>query len=273
MRQTHLLVIDPQNDFTDPNGALSVPGGDSDIRRLSQFLDKHSDRIDDIHVTLDSHREVDIAHPIFWVDSSGNHPKPFSRITSADLAAGTYLPKVPAWGSKVRSYVEDLERQGRYDLTIWPPHCIIGSWGHAVHPQFSDSLRAWERKHFAIVNYVTKGSNIWTEHYSALKAEVEDPADPTTQLNTELIDILANPDVGRVLIAGEALSHCVANTVRDIADQFGEANIAKLALLRDCCSNVPGCEALGEDFVNEMSARGMTVLTTADDPFLVTTTV
>ena len=60
-----------------------------------------------------------------------------------------------------------------------------------------------------------------------------------------------------LIVAGEALSHCVANTVRDIASNFGEDNIKKLVLLTDCSSSVGGFEQLGTDFVAEMQARGM----------------
>ena len=67
----HLLVIDPQNDFCDPNGSLFVPGADEDMKRLGGFIERVKDKLNDIHVTLDCHRKVDIAHPIWWRDSSG----------------------------------------------------------------------------------------------------------------------------------------------------------------------------------------------------------
>ncbi len=263
----HLLIIDPQNDFVSNKGSLLVPGASGDMDRLAAFIERHGNAIDDIHVTLDSHREIDIAHPIFWVDSDGNHPQPFTSITEDDLDRGRWKTRLPGWNSRARDYTRQLKAQGRYELTIWPAHCVIGSWGHAVYPALSEQLREWERKNFAIVDYVTKGSNIWTEHYSAVKAEVEDSGDPGTQLNTRLIDVLQDPGTDRILIAGEALSHCVANTIRDIADHFGEENIKKFVLLRDCSSSVPGCEQLGDDFVEEMRCRGMAVYTHADDLF------
>ena len=33
-----LLIIDPQNDFCDPNGALFVPGADEDMKRLASMV-------------------------------------------------------------------------------------------------------------------------------------------------------------------------------------------------------------------------------------------
>jgi nicotinamidase-related amidase len=107
------------------------------------------------------------------------------------------------------------------------------------------------------VDYVTKGSNLWTEHYSAVQADVPDATDPGTSLNIRLIEILQKAQV--IALSGEALSHCVANTVRDIANNFGEENIKKMVLLTDTTSSVPGFEKMGEDFLKEMTGRGMQV--------------
>jgi nicotinamidase-related amidase len=90
-------------------------------------------------------------------------------------------------------------------------------------------------------------------------AEIPDPADPGTSLNTRLIQTLQNADI--IGIAGEARSHCVANTIRDIANNFGEENIKKFVLIEDCTSDVTSFEFLGEAFVKEMKGRGMQVAT------------
>ena len=105
-----------------------------------------------------------------------------------------------------------------------------------------------------------KGSNIFTEHYSAVVADVPDDVDASTKLNAQFIDTVKTAD--RILLSGEALSHCLANTVKDIADNFGEENIKKFVLLRNTTSNVTGCEALGEAFLKNMAKRGMRIVTT-----------
>ena len=251
-----LLVIDPQNDFCDAKGSLFVPGADKDSVRLAAMINRLSGRLDDIHVTLDTHHFVDIAHPIFWKDANGKAPDPFTLISASDVKNGVYRTKNPSWNKRALDYVETLAANGRYPLVIWPPHCLIGSWGHNVVNGVSEALLDWE-KQFAMIDYVTKGSNPWTEHYSAIMADVVDPSDPTTALNTTLIGTLQNADI--VLITGQALSHCVANTVRDIANNFGEDNIKKLILIEDTTSSVPSFENMADDFVKEMTARGMKV--------------
>jgi nicotinamidase-related amidase len=255
------LIIDPQNDFANPTGSLFVPGADKDSDRLAQMIKRHLSKIYDIHITLDTHHLLDIAHPLFWVDTKDKHPAPFTCITLEDVHNGKWKTTHPGFQERAISYVEALKANGRYDLIIWPPHCLIGSQGNNVVAPIAETVLAWENS-FAIVDYVTKGSNIWTEHYSAVQADVPDPADPGTQLNTRLIETLETADL--IALSGQALSHCVANTVRDIANNFGDENINKMVLIEDTSSPVPGFEHLGEDFIKEMKARGMRTAKSTD---------
>ena len=265
-----LLVIDPQMDFLDgpADGPLAVPGAWNDMVRLAAMVDRLGSRIDDIDVTLDSHRTIGIADPVWWVDSAGNSPAPFTMITSADVLAGTWTARNPGWRQRSLDYVRKLEANGKYVLIAWPTHCRIGSPGHAVQPDLYAAITRWERREFATANYVTKGSNPFTEHYSAVAAEVPDPEDPSTLLNGGLIDALRDSDL--ILIAGEALSHCVKSTVTDIADNIGAEHVRKFVFLSDCSSPVPALPggpdfpALGQAFIRDMQARGMKVSTSMD---------
>jgi nicotinamidase/pyrazinamidase len=268
MRKTHLLTIDPQNDFCTPTGGMGetgqllVPGADKDMERLAAFITKNQKRLSEIHCTLDSHQAVHIAHPTFWVDSAGNHPNPFTLILVDDVKNGTWRPFNPAWQSRAQAYVDTLATNKRYVLCIWPLHCLIGTWGHAIVPEVAKALYKWEREEFSRVNFVAKGSNLFTEHYSGVQADVPDDTDPSTKLNVDLIKAIVDAD--EILITGQALSHCVANTVTDIANNFGDDNIKKFTLLEDTTSNVTGFEKLGQDFVKDMCARGMQRTTTAN---------
>jgi nicotinamidase-related amidase len=261
-KKLHIVAIDPQWDFCDPNGALYVSGADQDMVRLAKMVNRLQHKIDDIHVTMDSHQQLHIAHPWVWVDAKGNHPAPFTLISDEDVERGVWNPLFPNWRDKFLEYVRTLKNNGRYVLCIWPPHCIIGTQGHTIYPVFNDAIQKWAIEEKAFINYVTKGSNPFTEHYSAVQADVVDPKDPSTQLNQKLIQILQDADI--IAITGQALSHCVANTIRDIANNFGEDNIKKFYLIRDTTSNVTGFESLGEDFIKEMTARGMNVTNSVD---------
>ncbi len=260
--QLELLIIDPQIDFCDPHGALFVAGADRDMTRLAALVRRLAPKLGDIHVTLDSHHFVDIAHPIFWKDASGSAPAPFTIITAAEVETGRWTTAQPGMYRRALAYVQALEKHGRYPLCIWPPHCLIGSTGHAVVPELFAALQDWEKR-FAMVDYVTKGSNPFTEHYSAIQADVPDPADPGTQINTALLQTLMRADL--IAVAGEAGSHCLANTVRDIANNFGDDRlVSKIVLLQDATSPVTGFESFQDDFLREMTARGMKLATTTD---------
>ncbi len=265
MKKHHLLIIDPQEDFCRPGGALAVPGADQDMIRLAGFIKKNQTSIFDIHVTLDTHHFFDISHPVFWTNTAGEAPAPFTIITEADVENGTWRASKPAYQDHVRHYVQQLAANKRYPLCIWPPHCLIGTAGHNVAPVLAGALLDWEKNQTAMVDYVTKGSNFTTEHYSAIQADVPDAGDPGTMRNTRLIKALESAD--RILLAGEALSHCLKFTVEDIADAFGESHAQKLVLLEDCTSPVPGFEAEGADFITAMRSRGMRVSTTREFSF------
>lgn len=258
----HLVVIDPQKDFCDPQGALYAPGADQDMQRLARMVARLGARLSDVHVTLDSHRRVDISHPMWWRDNTGATPDPFTQVTAADLQGGRMSTARRGMRDRTLAYLEALESAGRYPHTIWPYHCLIGDEGHSVVPALSEALHEWEER-FKMVDFITKGSNPWTEHFSGVRAEVPDPSDPGTQVDPGFIATLADADM--IVVAGEALSHCLANTVRDIANELGAPQyVRKIHLLTDATSSVPGFEQLGEDFVREFTARGMQLSTTAD---------
>lgn len=262
MKRVHLIIIDPQNDFCDPKGALFVNGADKDMERLASLIERISGKIDDIHITLDSHQKVHVAHPIFWKDSAGRRPNPFTIISAAEVRNGQWTTTAPQYYGRALAYVEALEKNGRYPLCIWPPHCLIGTPGQCVHPRLVQALDKWTDE-FATIDFVTKGSNPFTEHYSAIVADVPDPDDHTTQLNTRFLDTVNQADI--VLLAGEAGSHCLANTGRDACNYFTDDSfVKKLVLLKDATSPVGGFEKLQDDFITDMTKRGMQVTTCAD---------
>jgi nicotinamidase-related amidase len=181
-------------------------------------------------------------------------------IELAHVQEGRWRTTDAARQERALEYLQALQRAGKQHM-IWPEHCIVGSWGYNVHAHVADALAHWSRQHQRDVNYVLKGLNPMTEHFSALEAEVTDPSDPDTQYNLALHRALASADV--LLVAGEALSHCVASSVRSLIARLQPAQIGRIVLLTDCMSPVPGLEALGQDFFKEMADRGVKRSTTS----------
>ncbi|RZJ13331.1 MAG: cysteine hydrolase [Acidovorax sp.] len=273
-RNIQLLVIDPQNDFCDlpadwyphqPDGtrtapSLPVAGAHADMQRVAAFIRAHAGQLDAITVTLDSHQRFDIAHPGFWQQGSGQAVAAFTPITAAQVRAGAFAPRNAAALPRTLAYLDALEAQGRYTLMVWPVHCEIGSWGHGVHADVLSACGEWQLRRQRAVHNVFKGTNPWTEHYSAIEAEVVDPADPDTALNTRLLAALDTADV--LYIAGEASSHCVRATTEHIVQHLPRLQAAgarpdHIVLLTDCMSPVPGFEAEHTAFLEAMRAQGM----------------
>jgi len=275
MENIQLLIIDPQIDFCEPGtgiddpnrGTLYVDNAENDMARAAGFISRYGSKIKKIHVTLDCHHLIDVAHPPMWRDGDGNEPPIFTIITSQEIKDGVWTPYRPDFRQKFINYTEALAVSGRFPLCIWPPHCLIGSPGNAVLPILFEALMEWQRNTNRSVQWVSKGSNPLTEHYSAVKAEVPEPDDITTQLNAHLIQTLVDAD--KVFAFGEAGSHCVKSTVEDIADGFGNDDyVKKMVLLTDCVSPVQSpyvdFPAIQAQFIKDMGARGMQTALSTD---------
>jgi len=271
---THLLIIDAQNDFCDlpaawcpvdpvqpgpadgvrVSPALPVPGSHADMQRLADFMRRCMPSIDAISATLDSHLRVGIERPAFWRRRDGSPVAPFTTISLADFSAGEFVPQLAENVPVARTYLTELEKRARYTLMVWPEHCVIGTWGHALHADVDAALAAWEIARHEPAARVLKGMNPFTEHYSAIAAEVPRADEPDTLPNAVLLARLAHAQ--RIVVAGEASSHCVKSTVEDVADYLGPVDVRKLVLLTDCMSPVAGFETHHSTFLRDMQNRG-----------------
>jgi len=263
--KVHLVCIDDQNDFTNPNGALFVKGADENIKRIARMVERLQDKLSDITLTMDSHHKVDISHPMWFMDSNGNPPPPYTVISPEDLETGKWTTRKLGAKERTLKYLKALRATGRYPHTIWPEHCIIGDEGHNIAPVISAAVHGWEEKRYAMSEVLTKGSNPWTEHFSAVKAEVPDPNDPSTQINQNFIQAAMDCDI--MLWGGEALSHCLANTFRDTVDNFPDPSFyGKMVILTDATSPVdfPIFHQYADTFLKDMKAKGVKTSTTTD---------
>ncbi|MFV0484024.1 MAG: hypothetical protein ACK5MG_08035 [Bacteroidales bacterium] len=253
-----LLVIDAQNDFCSPDGSLFVSGAVEDMKRLVGFINSNSSKLSNVVLTQDSHHVLDIAHPGFWTDKNGKPVEAFTQITSQQVTDGEYLPRENK--EQVIQYLKELEDNGEFTHTIWPEHCIVGSVGGAIFPPVMEAISNWERSQGTRFTLYQKGLNPYTEHFGALRANVIDKTDKSTDYNQELIAQLKDAD--RIIIAGEAKSHCVANTVKQIYELGGIK--AEIVILSDCMSPVTGFETLGEDVYKMAAEKGANVASSTE---------
>lgn len=256
-KRVALLIIDPQNDFCSQNGALFVQGADEDNVRLAHWILEKKKEIDQIVVTLDSHYVIDISHPKFWVNENGNNPEPFITIKAQDVVDGKYKPAYKMFNEGiVLTYLEKLEEQGEFEHCIWPEHCITGTWGSAVDTVIAGCLREWSLSgdEARFVRYITKGSHPMTEHFGAFRAQVAIANANETHVNMSLIEQLDSFDI--IYLAGQAESHCIANSLKQIMDLA--PNIAKkFVVLTDTMSPVVGFEHLADSIFERAREMGV----------------
>jgi nicotinamidase/pyrazinamidase len=232
--KVHLLIVDMQVDFCHEAGSLYVPGAKDDLRRLIEFIYRNAERITDITCSLDSHLPHQIFHPAWWTDAAGRHPAPFTIITAEEVRNGTWRPlREPDWSLR---YVEKLQALAKKQLTIWPYHVPIGGIGNALDPALWSAVFWHALARQSQPTMWTKGSIPQTEHYSIVRPEVAVPGQSTSA--EEFLAMLRSRD--HILIAGEAASHCVLETVEDLVEEFSNQPelLDRLYILRDCTSPV-----------------------------------
>ena len=83
-------------------------------------------------------------------------------------------------------YTRRLEEKGRFQLCIWPEHCLIGSEGHNIVTDVMEAMEDWSNDTGGSVEWVDKGQTLLTEMYSALCAEV--PVSEKTAFDFELLE-------------------------------------------------------------------------------------
>jgi len=250
-----VLAVDIQNTFCIPDFELFIAGRSGtgavdDNRRLCKFLYRNLGEITQIFPSLDTHHAMQVFHAIWLVDEHGNHPDPYTLVSAQDVATGRWQMNAAvaeALGIDVdyadrhlTYYTRRLAEGGKYDLTIWPYHAMLGGIGHALVSAVEEAVFFHGLARYSNPEFQVKGDNPLTEHYSLLGPEVtEGPdGDRLGGKNAKLIEKLLTFDA--VVVAGQAKSHCLAWTIDDLLgdEDMREQLAERTYLLEDCTSPV-----------------------------------
>ena len=251
-----LVAVDVQNTFCIPGfelfvGGRSGTGAVDDNRRLCAFLYRNLGAITRVIPTLDTHRAMQIFHPLWLVNGRGEHPAPFTLVTAEDVERGVWrfnAAVAPSLGlepedaqRQLRHYVRKLAEGGKYALTVWPYHAMLGGIGHALVPAVEEAVFFHAIARASQPDFQVKGDDPLTEHYSVIGPEVTLGAagEALGARNRELVDHLHQYDA--VVIAGQAKSHCVAWTIADLLAEVRARDYSlapHVYLLEDCTSPV-----------------------------------
>ncbi len=252
-----LLAIDVQNTFCIPDfelfvGGRSGTGAIDDNIRLCEFIYRNLGTITEIAPTMDTHTAMQIFHPIFWINEAGEHPIPTATsITLEDVQKGVWrVNPAVAFSLKVEydtlnnhalHYTKQLTDEGKYPLTVWAYHSMLGGIGHALVSAVEEAMFFHCIARQSQTNFEIKGNHPLTENYSVLRPEVLTTVggELLAQKNSQLIDQLLKFDA--VIVAGQAKSHCVAWTIEDLLTEiqaYDPSLTRKVYLLEDCSSPV-----------------------------------
>ncbi|AKJ06336.1 hypothetical protein ATI61_105674 [Archangium gephyra] len=231
--------IDVQVAFCQPEASLFVPGAVEDSQRTLRWLYANLDRITGLVFSLDTHRVFQVFHPAWWQDAEGRNPPPMTVITSADIRSGKWRPT--RYAEESRAYCERLEATGKYVLTVWPYHALLGGLSHALLPAMMEASLFHSVARDAQTRFEVKGEEPLTENYSVLSPEVTElPGRKVGKFNQELFDHLLTFD--RVYVFGQAKSHCVLSTLMDLRKHIEATDRSKMGrihILEDAMSPVP----------------------------------
>jgi nicotinamidase-related amidase len=262
-----LLAVDVQNTFCVPGfelfvGGRSGTGAVDDNRRLCEFVYRNLAAITRIVPSLDTHRALQIFHAVWLVDADGNHPGPYTLVSAEDVESNRWRvnPAVCESLGLDRDYAERqlvhytraLAEGGKYRLTIWPYHALLGGIGHALVSAVEEAFFFHGMARATQPSFQVKGEQTLTEHYSILGPEVTFGPDGEElgRRNDALIAELLRYDA--VVVAGQAKSHCVAWTIDDLLADESQDLAERVYLLEDCTSPVvvPGAV----DYTDEADA-------------------
>jgi nicotinamidase-related amidase len=253
-RRVCLLLVDCQNTFCTPGFELFVPGAPEDSRRLCEFVYRNLGAITQVVPTLDTHSAMQVFHAAWLVDGEGRHPAPHTLVSTEDVERGRWRATDPAEQEALLGYVRALEQGGRYRLTVWPYHAMLGGIGHALVSAVEEAVFFHGIARASAPAFQLKGDDPRTEHYSAIGPEVGGSR------NAALVELLRSFDT--VVVAGQAKSHCVAWTV---ADLLRDLPAERLHLLEDCTSPVvvPGAvdfTSEADEAFADFAARGARIV-------------
>lgn len=256
-----LIGIDVQQDFMD-GGALGVLGAHGDVERMTRFIYNNMDKISNIAVSIDTHTPHQIFHPCWWIDENGNNPAPYTSITLADLDSGKWRAVINPRSS--RDYVEHLEKDGKKTLVVWSYHCIQGTTGCALENQFANMIYFHSVAKKSVVQRLVKGQDPLSEMYGVIKPEY----DTNGYINLDFLNKLEKFD--KVIIGGEAKSHCVMESIKQILEHYENRQevTEKIYILDDCMSIIPGFEDATAQAFGEFKAKYHVNLVNSTDSIL-----
>lgn len=178
---------------------------------------------------------------VFAIESSRDHV--FVAILPGEMG---YVIVTPNEDSRIAKIFNSFEKTKdpltgkKCPITLWPDHCIVEDGkptkGATIHPELEAALDSF-RKRGGDVCEVMKGDDVNDEQFSAFKAN-------SGEVNTKNAGFLKTIQTfkGKILVCGEAGSHCVRYTFHHIYELLSKQALENLYLVEGTMSPVKDCE-------------------------------
>lgn len=140
-------------------------------------------------------------------------------------------------------HIGDLITLNHTKQILWPDHCVQHSHGAKFHPELNQDR---------IEKIFQKGMDINIDSYSAFY-------DNAHARSTGLAEYLKAKNIHEIYVMGLATDYCVSFTALD-AHELG----FKVTVIQDGCRAVNIHPKDGEIALNEMAAKGIKIMTSAD---------
>ena len=204
--ETALIIVDMQNDFANPNGALFVPGGDILTTIIIELIKKYKTVI----FSKDYHPK--------------DHCSFHDNIYKTDLSNDT-LSLYPNQNiNQIRNSIPLFGKvilENGLEQILWTRHCVENTWGSQLIPQ----LKPKENNFI-----VYKGGNSKIDSYSAF-------FDNGKRNETTLHNYLKSNNIKKVDIVGLAFDYCVGYTALDAKSLGYETSVIMNATKSVCDSS------------------------------------
>lgn len=203
MLRAALLIIDLQEDFLPPKGALAVPNGRDVISNITELLDLSKYPWLAVALTQDWHAPN---HTLF---ASLHNSEPFREMTFEHP-----LGEKNAYTGEVKTKMQ----------TLWPSHCIQESFGASIEESIFSAYnnlplnlptKIIRKGYLQDREYYLCFSDVWKLH------------------KTELEDFLLLNNISHLVLVGLAYDYCVLHSSID-----GALSGFPTAVLRNCCKSV-----------------------------------
>lgn len=167
-----LVVVDMQEDFCPPHGALAVQGGRDIVPTINEFL------------SLPFALKVATKdwHPQDHISFASNHPAPNNKPFESSAT--------------IKNPLNPEETQ---ETRLWPDHCVQGSKGAQLLPELDTSK---------VDRIIEKGQDKRVEMYSAFA----DPFTNPCVTRSGLAETLREANITDVFVVGLAADYCVKYT-------------------------------------------------------------